>query len=107
MFALKRVFTGQSSMMIRTPMRAMSYSGNKFGEKEKAEEKAYFSKQDAKLLKNLVEKMEARGELNNEKKEMHDAVCDDLDAIFAAHGLSKTKDGLLYQELMEWKRHEH
>ena len=67
----------------------MSYTGNKFQEKERGDEKAYFSKQDAKVLKALVEKMEKRGELDNHKKEEHDAVCDDLDAIFANHNLDK------------------
>ena len=90
-----------------TPMRAMSYTGNKLNEKERGDEKAYFSKKDAKLLKALVDKMEKRGELDHQKKEEHDAVCDDLDGIFESHGLNKEKDSLLYQELMEWKRHQH
>ena len=96
MFAIRRAFTGSSRLVTAAPVRTMSYTGNKFGEKEKGEEKAYFSKQDAKLLKNLVEKMERRGELDNQKKEQHDAVCDDLDSIFASHGLDKSKDSLLY-----------
>ena len=107
MFALRRALTSQSRMMLVTPVRTMSYTGKKFDDKQKGDEKAYFSKQDAKLLKNLVEKMEKRGELESDKKEQHDAVCDDLDAIFSSHGLDKSKDSLLYQELMEWKRHEH
>ena len=71
-------------------------------------EKSYFSKNDAKLLKALVEKMEKRETLDDAKKELHDSICDDLDDIFTEHGLDKTEsDQLLYQDLIEWKRHRH
>lgn len=96
MFALRRAFTVQSRMLLTTQVRTLAYDPKKFSEKERGDEKAYFSKQDAKLLARLVEKMEKRGELQNQKKEQHDAVCDDLDAIFENHGLDKGKDGLLY-----------
>ena len=108
MFALRRVFCGQTRLMaIRSPVATMSYTGDKLTDKERGDEKAYFSKKDAKLLAALAEKMAARGELNSQKKEEHDAACDDLDSIFADHGLDKKANGLLYQELMEWKRHDH
>ena len=72
------------------------------------EEKSYFSKQDAKLLKKLVEKMEARDELNAPAAEEHNAAHDDLADIFDRNGLSKEgKHSLLWQELMEWKRHKY
>jgi hypothetical protein len=73
-----------------------------------AKEKAYFSKNDKDLLKKLVEKMEKREALGDAKKEQFDAMCDDLDDIFANHGMDKTeKDQLLYQDLIAWKRTNH
>ena len=46
------------ALMTQMPVRTISME-----EKERAEEKSYFSKKDAKLLKALVEKMEANNEL--------------------------------------------
>lgn len=46
---------------------------------ERGNEKSYFSKQDAKLLKKLVEKMESRDEQANEAVQEHCAVSDDLE----------------------------
>ena len=72
------------------------------------EEKSYFSKQDAKLLKKLVEKMEARDAVEDAQAEEHCAVTDDLTAIFEQNNLQKDgKHSLLWQELMEWKRHKY
>ena len=89
------------------PVRAFNVSGN-LEEKGKGQEKSYFSKNDAKLLANLVKKMEKREALANEKKELHDSICDDLDDIFADHKLDKAETHqLLYTELIEWKRHKH
>ena len=35
-------------------------------------------------------------------------MCDDLDELFKTHGMDKTeKDQLLYQDLIQWKRHNH
>ena len=92
-----------------TQMPIMSFaSNNPLEDKGKGHEKSYFSKNDAKLLKALVEKMEKREKLENEKKELHDSICDDLDDIFAENNLDKTEEHqLLYQELIEWKRHKH
>ncbi len=74
-------------------------------DKTRGEEKSYFSKKDAKLLKALVEKMEARDEQASEAAQEHNAMQDDLSAIFENHGLAKEgKDSLLWQELMEWRR---
>eukprot|EP00353_Schmidingerella_taraikaensis_P014083 CAMPEP_0185577518 /NCGR_PEP_ID=MMETSP0434-20130131/10397_1 /TAXON_ID=626734 ORGANISM="Favella taraikaensis, Strain Fe Narragansett Bay" /NCGR_SAMPLE_ID=MMETSP0434 /ASSEMBLY_ACC=CAM_ASM_000379 /LENGTH=91 /DNA_ID=CAMNT_0028195113 /DNA_START=58 /DNA_END=333 /DNA_ORIENTATION=- len=74
-------------------------------DKKSVEEKSYFSKQDAKLLKKLVEKMEARDEMPTEATQEHSATCDDLAQIFERNQLSKDgKDSLLWQELMEWRR---
>lgn len=77
-------------------------------DKQKGEEKSYFSKQDAKMLKKLVEKMEKRDCQASEREQEHDAMTDDLSQIFSANGLEKEGDhGLLWQELMEWKRHKY
>jgi len=107
MFSRRAIAVSTRALTMRqAPIAARSFTT--IAEKERAEEKAYFSKQDAKLLKKLVEKMEKREELNNETKEKHDAICDDLNSLFENHGLDRAgKDQLLYTELMEWKRHQH
>ena len=77
-------------------------------EKERAEEKSYFSKKDAKLLKALVEKMESNNELEQLSHQEHCAMTDDLAHIFEAHKLEKDgKHSLLWQEIMEWRRHKY
>ena len=77
-------------------------------DKQKGEEKSYFSKKDAKLLKALVEKMEKRDAQPLEREQEHDAMTDDLGQIFTANSLDKDGEhGLLWQELMEWKRHKY
>lgn len=104
-----QAFTRRSLMLAQprllAPAVSMRAFSTKWQEKERGEEKSYFSKQDAKLLKKLVEKMEARDELESETVQEHCAVTDDLEQIFSNNGLSKDgKDSLLWQELMEWKR---
>ena len=77
-------------------------------DRQRGEEKSYFSKQDAKMLKKLVEKMEKRDCQESERAQEHDAIQDDLTQIFSANGLDKEGDhGLLFQELMEWKRNKY
>lgn len=108
MFALRRSFTlaqpRAATALVSTNFASFS---NSIKDKQKGEEKSYFSKQDAKLLKALVEKMEKREEDNSAEAE-HDCMVDDLTDIFGRHGLDKNgKNGLLWQELLEWKRHKY
>lgn len=73
MFAMQRpVF-----MAAQIPTMNFSKAGDKYN--EPSMEKAFFSKNDADLLKKLVQKMEKRETLNDPKKEQFDAMCDDLD----------------------------
>ena len=104
--AVKRSFLFvQPRMAMAAPTaRAMSTWENK----QKGEEKSYFSKQDAKLLKSLVEKMESRDEQESLSSQEHCAMQDDLKAIFDSHNMDKDgKHSLLWQEIMEWRRHKY
>ena len=109
MFDKRSLMTMQRATALRQPMMVQqSTRFVTFKEKERADEKAYFSKKDADLLKKLAAKLEAREELETDNMERHDAMCDDLCQIFEEHKLDKNgKHQLLYQELMEWKRHQH
>ena len=94
-----KVLAMSQRIALRAPMVSVTrvQFSDKFADKERAEEKAFFSKQDAAALKKLVEKLEQRDKLASNKAKQHDAVCDDLDAIFQAHGLKKDSDQkLLY-----------
>ena len=105
-----KMFAASQRVAMRVPIAAFPrvQFSDKLKEKEIGEEKVYFSKQDANLLKNLMSKLEAREKLQTPKHKEHDAACDDLDAIFKSHGFCKNTDHkLLYQELMEWKRTKH
>ena len=105
MQAIRRTFTLAQPRLLQPSLSVRAFS-SKWQEKERGEEKSYFSKQDAKMLKKLVEKMEKRDCQASEKAQEHDAMTDDLTQIFSANGLDKEGDhGLLWQELMEWKRH--
>ena len=105
---LSRTLFRTPAMVNRAVVAAPRMNFNKFDDKRSGEESMYFSKQDAKVMKALLEKMEKRGEMPNIKQQVHDAICSDLDAIFADHSLDKQgAHSLLYQELMEWKRHRH
>ena len=75
-------------------------------DKQRGEEKSYFSKKDAKLMKALLEKMEQEGQ--NASEEAACAAQEDLEELFTAHKLDK--DGAhkaLFSELMDWKKHEY
>ena len=104
-----KALTFSARLAYRAPITTVSaFRFSTFKDKEMAEEKAYMSKQDAKLLKGLLEKIEAREKLNTPSQKEHSAYCDDLDAIFTEHGLKKNNEhALLYQELIEWKKHKH
>ncbi len=103
MLAFKRSFTLVKPRFIAMPaQRAFNTS---LKDKQLGEEKSYFSKKDAKLLKALVEKMEQRDSSSSEAAQEHCAMQDDLSSIFENHGLSKDgNESLLWQELMEWRR---
>ena len=109
MLAFKRISTmvqpaRLSCAVVQQPLRCFG----KLEDIERGNEKSYFSKQDAKMLKKLVEKMESRDEQANEAVQEHCAVSDDLEQIFVAHNMQKDgKDSLLWQELMEWRRHKY
>ena len=107
--AIKRSFTFvQPRMATMVTVNAPSRAFATLQEKEKAEEKAYFSKKDAKLLKALVEKMEANNEQESVSSQEHCAMTDDLEAIFQTHNMDKNgKHSLLWQEIMEWRRHKY
>ena len=72
MFAMQK-----PALMTSQAMRFNSGAGGKY--EEPSIEKAFFSKNDAELLKRLAAKMAKRDELKDAKKEHFDAVCDDLD----------------------------
>ena len=104
MLAFKRSFTLVSQKPQFFAMPAQRAFAN-WEDKRTGEEKSYFSKKDAKLLKALVEKMEQRDANESEVVQEHCAMQDDLTAIFENHSLAKEgKDSLLWQELMEWRR---
>ena len=93
MFAIQRTFAvaaTQRLSYVRLITPAQRCFASPLDKKERAEEKAYFSKKDAKLMKALLEKMEARGEMPAAAEE-HEAICEDLDHIFEAHSLNKEK----------------
>ena len=105
MLAFRRSFVLAQPRLAQPVICSRAFSQNWVDDSKKAQEKSYFSKQDAKLLKKLVEKMEARDEMPTEATQEHSATCDDLTQIFERNGLQKGgKDSLLWQELMEWKR---
>lgn len=96
MFALKRSFTmvkPNTAALVRTPVAFLS----NFDDKRKGEEKSYFSKQDAKLLKKLVEKMEKNNEEEVPAAAAHACLVDDLADIFDRHKMEKDgKHSLLW-----------
>ena len=106
--AVKRSFAIAQPRMVMSaavPCRGFNQS---IRDKQKGEEKSYFSKQDAKLLKALVEKMAANNEQESLSSQEHCAMTDDLKAIFDSHNMDKEgKHALLWQEIMEWRRHKY
>ena len=105
MQAFRRTFVVAQPRLAMPALSARAFSTDWVDDSKKAQEKSYFSKQDAKLLKKLVQKMEERDEMPSEATQEHSATCDDLEQIFGRHGLAKDgKDSLLWQELMEWRR---
>ena len=98
MFARRSLITMQRASALSQPKMVPQASRFvTFKEKERADEKAFFSKKDADLLKALAEKLAKREALETDKMEQHDAMCDDLCQIFEEHQLDKEgKHNLLY-----------
>jgi len=111
MFTKRALVTSQRMTMavmrqptVAYPMR-MFAADNKIGDKAKGDEKQYFSREDAKLLQNLMKKYEDREE-EVSHPERRQALCEDLISIFKKYGLDhSSKDAALYHELLEWKHH--
>ena len=98
MQAIQRTFTLVQPRVMRAAVQQPAlFNFNTMKDKQVGEEKSYFSKQDSKLLKALVEKMEKRDAAKSESASEHSAMQEDLSAIFETHGLDKAgNDSLLW-----------
>ena len=82
----------------------MSFSSNPLGSKEKGDEKQFFNKEDEKVLKDLLKKVQGQakkaeaGEMNTEKSATA------LKKVFKAHKLSETDHKAFFDALLEWKK---
>jgi len=68
MLSLKRAFGRAQPRFATTSVKTPAFLFNSeiFKDKERGEEKAYFSKEDARLLKSLADKMKKQQDQDNE-----------------------------------------
>ena len=102
------------SLMIRSAARAlardtrmvacMSFStSNPLGSKEKGDEKQFFNKEDEKVLKDLLKKMQAQAK-KAEAPENNEKSATALKKLFKSHKLSETDHKAFFDALLEWKK---
>lgn len=70
----------------RPTVHRVMFSSYDWKDKERGEEKNYFSKKDAELLRKLASKLDGD---HTQDPETVEAICHDLDRIFEHHNLDK------------------
>ena len=81
----------------------MSFSSNPLGSKEKGDEKQFFNKEDEKVLKDLLKKMQAQAK-KAEAPENTEKSATALKKLFKSHKLSETDHKAFFDALLEWKK---
>ena len=69
--------------------------------KEKGDEKVFFNKEDEKVLRNLMKKLQAQTKATELAPKEAEKQCADLQKIFTAH---KIDNKALFDALVEWKK---
>lgn len=72
--------------------------------KEKGDEKVFFNKEDEKVLKNLIKKMEIQNEQAKKLADEAPKHSASLSALFKKHGLDEVKQKAFFEELVNWKK---
>jgi len=75
----------------------------KIADKEKGDEKNFFNKEDEKLLKGLLKKMNAQAKAVEQAPEECQKSADALKEIFKKHKLDEATHKTLFDNLVDWK----
>lgn len=93
------------SSVAMTYLPVMSFAEKKpFGEKEKGDEKVFFDKQDEKVLKNLLKKMQAQQKIAEKTKEEVETYETNLKKLFKKHKIDEATHKEFFDSLIEWKK---
>ena len=96
-----RSFQFGAKKMTARSLPAMQFS-DAWKKKEVADEQVYFNKQEAKLMKDLLEKMTIQSEVQEPTKEKTKEFCDELRKVLSKHDIQENFD--LISDLLEWKK---
>lgn len=89
------------SNIFKYTMTRNPFSSNSFSDKEKLEEKIFIDKHERDLMKKLLAKLQAAGEIEKPNtEEDHDAV--ELKHVLERHSKNISKE--LFSDLLKWKK---
>ena len=97
---MKRVVPRTSILVTRTTLPAMRFS-DKLKDKERGDERQYFNREDERLLRNLLKKMDHQVDKNAVEEDKGERAHRELKDLFKKYDL-KSSDSFL-QDLVDWK----
>ena len=87
-----------------TPVRAFAAKSGPLEGKEKGDEKQFFNKEDEKVLKNLLKKMQTQTKQAESAEENTEKSASSLKKLFKDHKLSEADNKEFFQALLDWKK---
>ena len=100
MQALKRIIPRSNALITKNQIVVASFS-NTFKEKERGEEKLFFSRNDEKLLKNLLKKVQHQSDTVETDAERIQRAEKELSSICRKYKITANKN--LVSDLFDWK----
>ncbi len=97
----KRIFALRQALPAQQ-LRCFAGKGP-LSEKERGDEKQFFNKEDEKVLKNLLKKMQAQQQQAEDPAASKKAE-DSLRKVFKEHKYNEKEHDAFFQALLEWKK---
>lgn len=89
----------------RVPMMSFATkSSNPLGGKEKGDEKQFFNKEDEKLLKGLLKKMQQQAKAAEGTPEQSEKSVTALKDLFKKHKIDQEGNKAFFEALVDWKK---
>ena len=104
LIAAKRVASQSLRPMMIARVPSMSFAGKPLGDKERGDEKVFFNKEDEKVLKNLLKKMQTQAKQGEATPAEAEKSTANLKKLFKTHKLDETANKEFFDALLEWKK---
>ena len=82
----------------------MSFASKPLSEKERGDEKQFFNKEDEKVLKNLLKKLQTQSKQAEATEETIEKSATTLTKLFKDHKIIEAENKDFFEALIQWKK---